>query len=244
MNNWKIYMYIFPNGKKYIGKTKRTMNARKSGIFWQGYKKCRLLWSAIQKYGIENITEKILFEGKMTDEEASRLEKICILLFKTNATKFRNPSYGYNLTDGGDGVIGNIPDDKEKQRRIKQMKENGLKHKGVKLSEEHKKKLSAKKKGSLHPNWGKHLSEETKKKISLANSRENMSEITKQRRSNSKKKKVIAEHKDTKEQIIFNSLSEAANHFNVQPSSVTRWCKKQRKPSVPYIFDYLIANND
>lgn len=244
MNKWIIYMYIFPNGKKYIGKTKKTLSARKGGRNWDGYKRCSLLWKAIQKYGIENITERILFENEMPDEEASRLEKMLILLFKTNACRFNYPSFGYNLTDGGEGFSGNVPNEAELQRRINQMKINGKNHKGVKLSKEHKQKLSLKKKGELHPNWGKHRSEETKRKISIANSKENMSEETRKRRSESKKKKIIAIHNETKQTIIFNSMTEAAEYFQVRSSSVTRWCKKQRNPSVPYSFDYLTTNND
>lgn len=237
-------MYTFPNGKKYIGKTKRTMAQRKvNSQTWEGYSKCTLLWKAIQKYGVANIQETILIKEKMEDEKASELEKYYIALYKTNANRY-GPSYGYNLTDGGDGVVGAKYVGKDLERRIQQMKENGLKHKGVKLSEEHKKKLSIAKKGEKHPNYGKHLSEETKAKISKANSRENMSEETRQRRSNSKKKKIIATHKETGEQIIFNSMMEASEYFRVGPPSVTRWCKKERNPSVPYIFDYYSANND
>ena len=56
MNTWIIYMYIFPNGKKYIGKTKRTLAQRKvNSETWEGYSKCPLLWKAIQKYGVVNI---------------------------------------------------------------------------------------------------------------------------------------------------------------------------------------------
>lgn len=179
----------------------------------------------------------------MTDEQANELEKYYIALYKTNINRYGN-EYGYNLTDGGDGVSGIKYSEEEYQRRVEQMRQNGLKHKGVPLSEEHKKKLSEAKKGEKHPLYGKHLSEETKAKIGKANSRENMSEETQQRRSNSKKKKIIAIHKETGEQIIFNSMMEASEYFHVGPPSITRWCKKERNPSVPYIFEYYSTNND
>lgn len=237
-------MYTFPNGKKYIGKTKRTMAQRKvNSQTWEGYSKCTLLWKAIQKYGVANIQETILVKEEMEDEKANELEKYYIALYKTNVNKY-GPSYGYNLTDGGEGVAGVKYAGKDLERRIQQMKENGLKHKGIKLSEEHKKKLSIAKKGEKHPNYGKHLSEETKAKIGKANSRENMSYETHIRRSESKKKKIIATHKETKGTIIFNSMGEAAEYFQVGPPSITRWCKKERNPSVPYTFDYYSTNND
>ena len=244
VNTWTIYMYTFPNNKRYIGKTKRTMAQRKGNSeTWEGYERCTLLWKAIQKYGVANIEETILVKEQMTDEQANELEKYYIALYKTNVNRY-GKEYGYNLTDGGDGVSGIKYSEEEYQRRVEQMRQNGLKHKGVPLSEEHKKKLSEAKKGENNPNYGKHHSEETRAKIGKANSRENMSEETRQRRSNSKKKKIIAIHKETGEQIIFNSMTEASEYFHVGPPSVTRWCKKERNPSVPYIFDYYSANND
>ena len=244
MNTWIIYMYIFPNGKRYIGKTKRTLAQRKvNSETWEGYSKCPLLWKAIQKYGVVNIKEVILIKEQMEDTRASELEKYYIALYKTNVNKYGN-AYGYNLTDGGDGVSGIKYTGDQLSRRVEQMRENGLKHKGTKLTEEHRKKLSEAKKGKNNPNYGKHLSEETRAKIGKANSRENMTEETRQRRSDSKKKKIIAIHKETGEKILFNSMTEAARYFNVGLPSVTRWCKKERNPSVPYIFDYYSANND
>jgi len=63
VNTWIIYMYIFPNGKRYIGKTKRTLAQRKvNSETWEGYSKCPLLWKAIQKYGVVNIKEVILIK--------------------------------------------------------------------------------------------------------------------------------------------------------------------------------------
>lgn len=220
------------------------MKARKRDRAWSGYKSCTLLWKAIQKYGVENIEERILFDAPMTKEESSRLEQICILLFKTDACIFNKPAYGYNLTSGGDGVSGNVPPEAEYNRRVKQMRQNALNCRGKKLSEEHRRKLSEKKKRELNPHWGKHLAEETKRKIGIANSRANMSEETRIRRSESKKKKVVATHKDSGEIIAFNSMYEAADYFGVRQSSITRWCRKQRNPCPPYTFDYLIANND
>ena len=244
MNTWTIYMYTFPNGKRYIGKTKRTIAERKGNVeTWEGYRRCSLLWKAIQKYGVSNIKETILVRQEMPDDESSKLEKYYIALYKTNVNRY-GPDFGYNLTDGGEGVSGVKYSLKEYSRRVEQMRQNGLNHKGKKLSKEHKEKLSKAKQGEKHPNYGKHLSEETKAKIGKANSRENMTEETRKRRSESKKKKIIATHKETKETIIFNSMSEAADYFSVQGSSITRWCKKQRNPSVPYIFDYYSTNND
>lgn len=239
INHWIIYMYTFPSGKRYIGKTKRTLSERQ-GYNFTGYENCTVLWKAIQKYGIENIRQEILFENYMTDEYASRLERICILLFKVNCNKFVNPKFGYNLTDGGDGLLGWHPDEDRLETLRLQMYEFAEKRRGTHPSEETRKKQSEAKRGKKRCP----LSESTKEKISIANSRKNMSEETHIRRSNSKKKKVVATHKISKEKIIFDSCEEVAKYFNVGFPTVSRWCKKLRKPSVDYNFDYLSTNND
>lgn len=129
---WIIYMYTFPNGKRYIGKTSTSLKDRQGGANWVGYSHCTVLMKAVKKYGINNIEQEILFEGEMTDEYSSRLEQICILLFKTNCRRFKDPQYGYNTTDGGEGTIGHHH------------------------TEESKKKMSESKKGKMvgenHPN--------------------------------------------------------------------------------------------
>ena len=233
IRHWIIYMYTFPNNKHYIGKTCHSMSRRQRDNSWSGYKNCTLLWNAIQKYGIENIKQDILFENDMTNAEASRLEMTCILLFKCNANRFANPSYGYNLTDGGEGVSGSKRQDEAHMEQVRKMIDN---HKGCKLTEEHKNKLRIAHTGlKMGP-----MSDDTKIKIGIANSKENMSEETKIRRSNSKKKKIIATHKITCDSIIFNSISDAANYFNVQPSAVSRWCNKTRNSTSDYNFDYYL----
>lgn len=228
-----IYMYTFPNGKKYIGKTKRSMSQRQ-GSNWSRYKKCRLLWNAIQKYGTENIKTNILFEGTLTDEEASKLECFYIEKYKTNACKYKNPSYGYNLTDGGDGISGCMFTEERLEKLLAQLKEATDKRRGKPLSEEHKRKLSESHKGI---NLGHKLSDETKAKISKANSLENISEETRKRKSLGHMKKVKATHVKTGEVLIFNSHQEAAKYFGVRESSITRWISQTRNASNNYIFE-------
>lgn len=233
VRRWTIYMYTFPNGKRYIGKTCYSMSRRQRDSLWSGYKNCTLLWNAIQKYGTENITQSILFVDNMTSAEASRLEQICILLFKSNANRFSNPSFGYNLTDGGEGVSGTKRRDNAHMTQVKEMIAG---RRGRKLTDEHKEKLRLAHIGSKRGT----MSDETKRKIGAANSRDNMSEETKLRRSNSKKKKVVAISDETHERTVFDSVSDAAYYFNVAPSAVSRWCNGVRKPTNGYIFDYYL----
>lgn len=237
MNNsirhWIVYAYTFPNNKKYIGKTCRTLNKRQGNNFIR-YKKCRLLWNAIQKYGIDSIKQEILFEKDTSSSEVCEIEKYFIELYKTNVNKYNNPSYGYNLTGGGDGLVGWKPTTERYQQLCKQLKEVTIKNIGSKRTEESKQKMREAKIGKkLNP-----LSEEHKRKISLANSKENMTEETRIRRSESKKKKIIATNKETNESEVFSSLEEASKRFNVRESSISRWCRKTRNPTVNFTFDY------
>lgn len=238
MNTWTIYMYTFPNGKRYIGKTKRRLSQRQGNTStWSGYRRCTLLWKAIQKYGVENILQDIIIKEPMEDKKACEIEMYYIELYKTSVKKY-GTKYGYNLTAGGDGVTNIAYSDDEYHRHAEQMRQNGLNHRNKPLSEEHKKKLSEAKRGSRHHMYGKHLSDETKERIGKANSKENMTEETRRKRSESKKKKVVATPNESNVHIVFNSVEEAAEHFNTSPSVITRWCRKQRNPSIPFTFHY------
>lgn len=95
---WTVYMHKFPNSKVYIGITSQNVNKR-----WndgKGYKTQKLMWKAIQKYGWENIEHNILYDN-LEERKAKEIEKELIKKYQSN-----NLKYGYNLTIGGDGVIG------------------------------------------------------------------------------------------------------------------------------------------
>lgn len=116
LKKWIIYMYTFPNGKRYIGKTHRELHERQGSSNFSDYMGNTLLWKAIKKYGADNIKQDILVEDYMSDEQSSLYEMHYIAKYKTNYCRYNNPSYGYNLTDGGEGAIGFIHTDEEKQR--------------------------------------------------------------------------------------------------------------------------------
>lgn len=229
-----IYMYTFPNDKKYIGKTKCSMNRRRGGDNWQHYKDCTLLWRAIQKYGTENIKTDILFEGVLTDEEASEKERFYIAKYKTNACRYKNPNYGYNLTDGGEGVSGYVPSEERMQEMLKQLEKAKEVRLSKPVSEESRRKMSESHKGL---GVGCKRSEETKRKIGKANSLENISEETRRLKSIAHKKKVKATHKETGEVLYFDSQEDAAKYFGVRDSSITRWINGTRNSTKPYIFE-------
>ena len=183
-------MYTFPNGKRYIGQTKRGLTKRQ-GVNWEGYRNCTLLWKAITKYGIDNIQITILYEGYLTHEEAAEKEMAYIEEYRTNANKYKDPAFGYNLTDGGDGVRGWKPTEERLAVLQNQMRENGKNRIGKHASDETRKRLSEAHKGIRA---GYVMPQETKDKIGRSNSRECMSEETRVRRSLSKQKPVVAEN--------------------------------------------------
>ena len=227
-----IYMYTFPNGKRYIGQTKRSLFARQ-GKNWKRYKRCRLLWQAIQKYGVDSIKTDILFDGNITSEEATELEVFYIEKYKTNVNKYDNPSYGYNLTAGGEGCVDWKPSEERKQQLAEQMYKLGKSHIGSKASEETRKKISESHKGLRN---GYKMPEETKRKIGLANSLANMSEEERKRRSQSKKKCVLAFNAQTNEKLIFKSHEETAQYFGVRSSAVSRWISENVNPANGFVF--------
>ena len=98
---WTVYMHKFPNRKVYIGITSQSTYRR-----WRnngnGYISQQLMYKAIQKYGWNNIEHIILFSN--LDEKTAK-EKEQELIAKYNSN---NINYGYNLTKGGDGVVGYI----------------------------------------------------------------------------------------------------------------------------------------
>lgn len=92
-----VYIHIFPNGKRYIGLTMRDVNKRwGNGI---GYKKQKVVYNAILKYGWNNISH-IVYECD-TESEMKYLERYLIAYY--NTTDHR---YGYNVSTGGESGSG------------------------------------------------------------------------------------------------------------------------------------------
>lgn len=104
-----IYMHTSPSNKKYIGITKQVPVLRwgKNG---ERYKRCTSFWRAINKYGWENIKHEIIDTAESL-ETANLKEQFYIREYKTN-----DPQYGYNCTNGGDGVEGWKATDAQKKK--------------------------------------------------------------------------------------------------------------------------------
>ena len=94
---YSLYRHTFPNGKMYIGITKKTPVGRR----WQngkGYSHQPKMAHAITKYGWANVRHDVLLVG-LTEQEAKFWEQFYIKQFDTVEN-------GYNITFGGDGLTG------------------------------------------------------------------------------------------------------------------------------------------
>lgn len=145
-----VYKHTTPNGKVYIGVTCRDPKVR-----WAnggGYKNNPHFWSAIQKYGWNNIKHEILIEG-LSKEEADLKEKELIAFYDST-----NREKGYNNSLGG--TIAPLHSD-ETKRKIgltgigrpawnKGMTGENSHSYGVVFPEERKRKIGEKSKGRIH----------------------------------------------------------------------------------------------
>ena len=145
-----VYIYTFPNNKKYIGQTTLPLDQRAQK--GRGYKRSPCVYAAIQKYGWDNIIIETITCN--SEEEMDQLEIELIAKYKTT-----NRNYGYNLDSGGHTGHHLAEETKQKLRE---------KHLGMKASEETKQKMSESHRANPVRYWkGKKLSEEHKKRISL-----------------------------------------------------------------------------
>lgn len=156
---WCVYMHRNKiNNKAYIGITSRKPEERwgKNGSQYHKGNQ-HAIRAAIEKYGWDNF-EHIIWADNLSENDAKHIEKLLIALFKTNCCRYYNPSYGYNLTDGGDGTCGRP------------------------IPEEQRKQISESLLGNIPWNYGKTMSDEYKQKASISHIGLTQSEETKKKR--------------------------------------------------------------
>ena len=152
-----IYCVTGPNGKRYIGQTRRSVNKRwKEHLRCQG--SCILLESAIAKYGSSSFTFEVLLE--INDQFLNEYECKFIDMFDT-----LEPN-GYNIMSGG---VQQSEHSIESRERMRQAKLGPKNHNfGKSRTEETKRKISEAKSGEKHHFYGKTFSEEHKLALSKA----------------------------------------------------------------------------
>lgn len=154
MKTWCVYIHTNKyNGKKYIGITsKQKPEHRWNG--GRGYNENPHFRSAIQKYGWDSFIHEILFK-ELSEQEAKDTE--CRLIRELRTV---DPNFGYNMTFGGDGMLGYSPSEETRSKlSFAHRKENlsretlerrsaGLR--GRKFSDEHKAKIGRSNSKSVH----------------------------------------------------------------------------------------------
>lgn len=145
-NNYKVYIHTFPNGKRYIGITKQSLQRR--FMNGKGYKDCPKMNAAILKYGWNNVEHEMLYDG-LSKSEAERKEIELIAYYNSIDN-------GYNIEHGGN-VCGT--------HSIETRQKISIGNKGKKkppLTEERKDHLRQLFSGENNPFYGKHHSAETR----------------------------------------------------------------------------------
>ena len=252
------------NGKLYIGQTIMPLEKR-----WAFHKStnsgCRLLRSAIQKYGKENFEITIIARCNSPAEMDQR-EIFCIRIFNTIA------NYGYNLSAGGNAHIRSeefIKKHKEAMSRPEVRKKISESKKGKKASEETKRKLSLLRKGKKHSPEriekarlglvGKPKSESHKKSLSIVRTGTKQTKETKNKISNWLKEhhpmrgKYHSEFsknlmsKSAKKPIVCNETgkiyegsTDAALEFGVSKHYIYRVLKGKARSCKGFTFRYYI----
>lgn len=143
--DYKVYVHTNRlNGKRYVGITSKAKVEHRwnSG---RGYKENPHFYSAIMKYGWDNFTHEVIFDG-LSGSEAKAIEVELIRCWQT-----KDPLYGYNMTSGGDGTPDYHPSEDTRRklsnaRRKENLSDETLKKRseglrGRSFSDEHKKKI-------------------------------------------------------------------------------------------------------
>ena len=207
---WSVYCHTNKiNGKRYIGITKQDPTTRwHNGYGYRG----QVFFRAIEKYGWEEFTHEILFTG-LSENEAKEKEKYLIAKWKTN-----NAEYGYNVTSGGDGLVG------YKHKALSKLKMSKA-HRGKKISSHTKIKMSESAKG-------KRKSETTKAK---------MREYATNRNKEHKEKLGAFDSRSVlcvETNIIYTTVAEAQRLTGIDHSNICAVCRGKRQTTGGYHWKY------
>lgn len=156
------------NGKMYIGQTVKSIEKRfkehkqasRRGVPFR-------LYSAIRKYGEENFTIEEVIQITAPNRRILKA-KLCFIEERL-IRRLQTKKYGYNSTDGGEGVVGSVWTEERREKARQAAKVRLSKYWGMKHTDETKRKISQSNMGRECAMKGKHHSEEVKRKISKAN---------------------------------------------------------------------------
>lgn len=179
-----IYLVRLDGKAVYVGFTSQTLNTRWLQHCNKAKKKCKFAFhNAIRKYGKDSFTIEVIYAGNDLNHTLKIMEPKFIVEYNTHIN-----NDGYNMTIGGEGVVGHEVSLETRQKisssklgktlTSNHRKAISISNKGRKITTEQRKNLSISKKGKLqsdkHKNnralsmVGQKRSEETKKKMSIS----------------------------------------------------------------------------
>ena len=230
---WCVYIHTNKeNDKVYIGIAKGRPEKR-WGKDGHGYMRTQPVFAnAIKKYTWDGFRHEILATG-LTQREAWEMEIKLIAQYKSNCRRYKQPSFGYNMTDGGDGSSGFKHTDETKQK-LSEIRSNPSDETRIRISEsakerctdEWRKQTSMIQSGSKRPQCSNPCSEDMRQKI-------------KQRNSKSVYQKTL----DGEIIRKFSSQSEAARVTGIHQSAIWNSCNHKVKSAGGYTWDYVESCN-
>lgn len=185
------------NGKMYIGFDSAYPKRRKDHIrdALKNKREC-LFHRAIRKYGVESFSWDILYQSPDLSHTLNEMESFFIREYRTFGDN------GYNMTLGGEGVLGHKFTEEQRQ----QMSNS---HVGVPLSEEHRQSISTAHKGK--PKTQEHCIN-----VSRAKKGAKFTDAHKQALSEAKLGKLAnRRHPITIDGVEYSSKMAAAKHLNI-----------------------------
>lgn len=194
MKQWTVYKHTSPSGKVYVGITSWSTNHR-----WEngaGYPpRCKLFHRAIQKYGWDNIEHSIIATG-LEEKAAKDMEKDLIAFYKAKGIS-------YNITDGGDGIVG-VPTTEKQRKNAANI------WKGKKIPRDIVERSAAKRRG-------------------VPFSTQHIENIRKSKLGNKNGNKALFLMKDGVIIKEFTSCVEAARELGTHPNCISRCCRGENK---------------
>lgn len=131
--------------------------------------------NAIVKYGWENFEWEVLYSSSSRED--------CLEKEKFYIEEYNSMNNGFNMTLGGEGIVGWKHDEKTKLKI-------GQSNTGKIMSDDSRRLMSEKKVGKSSPNKGKTFSEEHRKKLSLSKQGKSRDDETKRKISSKLKGRV------------------------------------------------------
>ena len=202
MKFYVVYKHTDPEGKVYIGITKRL--PRKRFDYGRGYKHNQRFNEAIERIGWENFRHDILAEG-LTREEAGTLEAKYIAEYKST-----DPDFGYNVKTGGTYGKGMTEEERIQLSESMRGANNPTKRYG-------------------HPFLGKKHTEESKRKMSAAASARVGRVVTAETRAKlrqAQKKRAVV---DLETGNVYEGIHEAAEATGSRATDICKVCRGRAK---------------